>query len=335
MSWHSPVFAWATGSNILDGYLGNAGWSTTLLLAGLAIALFWRLTTVAKHQRLLGFFGIVRGRPMTTIYTSRVEVRERQPTDTEAPTVGVMPVNNGYSGPTINAHEYRAAILLQKQIATLPRAWVSRRILGWYMWHYLGLDPTEPAVEVSPAHGRTRRESKQALAKPEEYSGLVENAVLVGNGMYNLHAYRVGEQNSRFEPFVTFERDGLWSAAAHPGESHPLAVRCWKRRGKQSFGCDWLQGRGNPAGERELFVIQRLSYQPAAGPPVVVVQCAGTCAAATVAAVLCLLADWETLADRFKSQDFAVCFAARIPQAARNDWPSDSLDWGELNYANY
>ncbi|HEY7147056.1 MAG TPA: hypothetical protein VH637_22650 [Streptosporangiaceae bacterium] len=286
-------------SGFLPGVVGNllADLIFALLAAAVAIALgnlFWR-------RGVRRFFNIPRGKGRLPIFLSNIVVQK-------SGTIGTGTVAEGFHGTAITEVEYACALNFASQIETKP---VYRALRA--------LDPDDLFVRVDPVVCRINISPKATVlqeAGNSEITSLVHHlirnrsAITVGAPIYNVLTYHLMDEIPSHFSFIRREDNGL-------------PVRGIKIRNYRGGEREYLR---HPEGSRqvEYFIVEKLTWhdQPGGGRArdTKIFICAGTCSAATAAA-LQILADWRSLRRVSGGRDFAYLYELYL----------DSVDGREMN----
>lgn len=257
------------------------------IFAVLVVVVAIVLGNVAWRRKVRRFFGMTPGRGRLPVYLSNIWVKR-------AGTIGTGPITVGYHGTAITELEYKYALAFAATVESKPfyralRAIDSAELLTT-------VDPIVCHIQTSP--------TVDDFGDGGAINDLVGSGttIIVGAAIYNvLTKHLMAAVPSRFE-FIRRESDGergikvsnfrgneskeFWryedSTNRSSGEKHPF--------NKEYFiveRLEWTRGQGKDERSSTIFI------------------CAGTCSAATAAA-LRVLADWPALAKRFRGREFGL-----------------------------
>jgi hypothetical protein len=279
------------GNKILLDLLVNvaANIVATLILGGLALIVL----TNYRSRGVRRFFGVAGGGASVKIYLSAIAVKK-------GGTTGTAEIREGFHGDAMTELEYRHALRFASLLRSGSFSWVLTTVLG----SRAGADKILSTIEKSPSYRQNKRddESQIVYENPPVSAQLHESTctVLVGGPIYNLLTHELLRSRptnaNRFFEFIR-ENDsdgngvrGIRDLTVRVPESHV-------RRTSNGSIIDY-------------FIVSRLTLER--GKKTFV--CAGTCTAATAAAVD-QLANWEQF-KKFDDKDFGVLYRIYLPHSS-------------------
>ena len=282
----------STWSTIWTGVAADAIYTVLAASVASLIALF---VVGRRRRRLFRFFGIRHNNSQVQIYLSRVEVLEGGSKGTD------KSLNHGFTGPAIAKLEYQGALEV-KQLLQSP------------------LLNSLPSILRSILEGRANRiTSADVSIEPSpqsEYLGHIfeqsnDVVMLLGSDVYS-HAVRYVYQGEHsFLQFVS-ETSGLpYHSNSVPNDAPTFAVR--------SGSGSWSVIPARSIG-REVGTIQRVTLDSGRQ----LLMCAGISASTTFASTKYLCSRWQSLADRFGTDDFLVVLGYPKQQADSDELQSPS-----------
>ncbi len=217
-----------------------------------------------NRQHILRFFGINQKKSVLRIYVSRLEIKPRG-------TIGIEPIEVGYSGPAINQVEYQGALLIREALKSKWLSLLPNKLQDWLGNLSFVLMSVDPPIEVSPQ---------------QEADISYDNLVILGSSIYNLASKCYMEHPSCAFYFTKNEsgervfriRDGGLKDIELPGRS---------------------QGQ-------ELGIIQRIKDNKHG---TVVFICAGLGTSATYGSARYLIENWRSLQRKYHDADFSIFLA--------------------------
>jgi len=221
-------------------------------------------TVIINRQRTLRFFGISRQKPALRIYVSRLEIKP-------SGTIGIEPIEIGYSGPAINQVEFQGALLIRDALRSKWLSLLPSRLQDWLGQQSVTLMTVDPPIEVSPQ---------------VEADVSYDNLVVLGSSVYSLVSKIYLEHPSCMFQFVK-----------NASGERTLRMRDGGLKDVE------LPGRSK---DQELGIIQRINDH---NHGTVVYICAGLGASATYGSIRYLIKNWVYLQRKYKDADFGICLA--------------------------
>lgn len=305
------------GANVLSDIVSNA------LCVGVPLLVVFIAYHHRSRRRLRRFFGLTERRGgIVRIWLSNIYVKP-------AGTLSPLRIGRGFVGPAIIAAEYQYALQVASAIQTRPFVGAAYALLEQFGVKALDvpvgcrIGPSLDYVRVPhpriDEHQPVDFDTDQAMvAAIRRALSAHDSVVLVGSPVYNVLTHYVlahcGDQTrvrfveSSAEPGHL--ASGVEILGFHPnGASHVFERRL-------------TEGPDGTVIHEEYFVLQKITNWNRTGTTIFV--CAGTCTAATAAA-LARLANWRTIAAEFGAGPFALVCAVRTADRelpAANDEPA-------------
>jgi hypothetical protein len=278
---------WNITVGLITGLIANVIFA--ILVAVTAIVLgnyYWR-------RRVREFFDILPKKGRLPIFLSNIVVKR-------SGTVGTAPIAQGFYGTAISEVEYFYALQFAATVETRPayralRALDPDDILT-------PVDPIVCEINISPTVEEigasdtidTLRVIRQIIGN--------RTAVIIGAPIYNTFTLHLMDKLSSRFSFIREEDNG--------NPTRGIKVRSY--RGRDEYR-DFIRRPADDGGQRQLeyFILERLTWKiraDAAGGrnTTKVFICAGTCSAATAAAVRALAKNWPDLKRRTNNGEFGM-----------------------------
>lgn len=238
--------------------------------AGALILIGYIAWVAAEHQPVLRFFGVNKGQTKVNIILSRVEIEKSGTTrkfDDRA---------RDYVGPLIGFTEYRAALMLQRQLQSRLLVHMPSRLVEILRrtWKTIAI---EPSIELCPM---------SVDFVPNDITLRQGTLILLGSSTYNSATKYYSE---RFRLLYDFDYD-----------RGRLVVKKNRRQFRISD-----EEKPAPRLQERFGVVQRISL-PGPTPHRTVLICAGSGQTETQACVKWLIKEWKDLQKRYGSKDFAI-----------------------------
>lgn len=257
------------------------------LLAGLAV-------TVYRARGIKRFFGISGGGSRIKVFLSAIAV---EPCGTR----GTAAIQEGFHGDAITEIEYRHAVEFVALLRGGSISWIVTTVLG----ARAGADRILSSIEKSPSFKQNSRTTSGDVEYdlPTISAKLREQdcAVLIGGPIYNLLTHHVLRSRpsdpQRRNQFFEFIRENDTSGRAIRG------IRTVAGVAPQDF-----VRTETAASIQDYFIVTRITL---ANSKKRVLVCAGTCTAATSAAVDQLI-NWRQY-KRFGDKDFGILYRIHLP----------------------
>lgn len=317
------------GANLLSDIVSNA------LCVGVPLLIVFIAYHHRSRRRLRRFFGLTerRGGPVR-IWLSNIYVKP-------AGTLSPLRIGRGFVGPAIIAAEYQYALQVASAIQTRPFVGAAYALLEQFGVKALDvpvscrIGPSLDYVRVPhqriDEHEPVDFDTDQAMvAAIRQALAAHESIVLVGSPVYNVLTHyaltNCGEQ-TRVRFVASSAEPGHLASGVEILGFHPSgASHVFERR--------LIEGADGTVFHEEYFVLQKITNWNRTGTTIFV--CAGTCTAATAAA-LAKLSNWRTIEAEFGTAPFALVYAVRTtdrempavveepatPWVATRIWPAE------------
>lgn len=248
------------------------------------------------------FFGFAPGQSQLKVYLSAIAV-QRQGTIATAPIIG------GFHGDAMTEIEYRHALRFASSIKSGSASWIITTIFG----QRAGAEEVLSTIEKSPSFRKNERRKEgpgvgEVLYDEQAASAALKDqacTVLVGGPIYNLlvhHLLRARPTEPRTTRLFEFIRENTDFGDPVRGIRTLFGVTAE----------DYVRTEENGI-LRDYFIVEKISYK---GRKVFI--CAGTCTAATAAAIDKLL-EWRHLERKFGARDFGCLYRIYLPPVSAND----------------
>lgn len=281
MTWHN------LSTGLITGLIAN--FIFAILVATTAIALgnyYWR-------RRVRDFFDILPRKGRLPIFLSNIVVKR-------SGTIGTAPIAQGFYGTAISEVEYFYALQFAATVETRPayralRALDPDDILT-------PVDPIVCEVNISPTADEIgASDSIDTLRVIRQTIGN-RTAIIVGAPIYNTFTLHLMDKLSSKFSFIRDEVNG--------NPVRGIKVRQYKG---QDDHRDYIRRPDDDGGQRQLeyFILEKLTWPIRADAgggrkSTKIFICAGTCSAATAAAVRALSKNWKDLKQRTTSANFGI-----------------------------
>jgi hypothetical protein len=278
----------------------------TALLANLVFAAFVALFAILasraiSRRRVRHFFGISARKGSLPIYVSNIyvnpDVRSSQHPDTRA-TIGTERIDRGFYGTAISEVEYYHALLFAAAVETRPAIRALRAVVPDD--HFVPPEPIVCRIEPSPFIGTLADPVLRSLRDRVGNNSIV----VVGAPVYNtLAKHLLGQLESR----VRFIRD---PDSSKPVQERGIEFTNWRNEKMAYFRTNPPPDSGEPL--EEYYVVEKLEWPVASGSgrqlqaKTRVFICAGTCSAATAAALRLLERNWLRLSRETGGNNFGI-----------------------------
>lgn len=291
------------GANLLSDVASNA------LCLGVPLLVAFAAYHLRPRRRLRRFFGLTERRGATVhIWMSNIFVKP-------AGTLSPLRIGRGFIGSAIIAAEYQYALALAAAIQSRPFVGAAYALLEQLGVKALDLPvscrigPSLDYVQVPhqrvDEHRPVDFDADQAMvAAIRRVLATHESTVLAGSPVYNVLTHYVlgncGDQT----------RVRFVEAHGEPGHlASGIEILGFHRSGASHvFERRLTEGGDGTVIHEEYFVLQKITNWNGTGTAIFV--CAGTCTAATAAA-LAKLSNWRSMAAEFGMGPFAVVYAVR------------------------
>jgi hypothetical protein len=265
------------------------------LVADLLFALIVALIAIAVgryvyRKRIRQFFGVTPREKRLPIYLSNIVVNRNG-------TTGTGPLTEGFFGTAITEVEYYYALILASTIDTRPTYRALRALDPEDV--FTPVEPIVCEIRVSPSAEKVEEKTHDSDLMTYLRSEIGRNAViLVGGTPYNtLTLHLMEELDSRFR-FIREEQEGRFVRGVQFKEGKKVHK--------------YIRGRASDSDTfTEYYVVEKLTWKLTATSPsgrrdTKVFICAGTCSAATAAAVRLLARNWQRLLRQTDGANFGI-----------------------------
>lgn len=283
----SGVVTWSDLPNgLVTGLIANLIFAVLVALAAIGIGnYYWR-------RRVRDFFDILPKKGRLPIFLSNIVVRQ-------AGTTGTAPIAQGFYGTAISEVEYFYALQLAATLETRP----AYRALSALDPNdiFTPVDPIVCEIHISPKTEELGAENAN-LSKLIRQTVGNRTAVIIGAPIYNTFTLHLMDMLSSRFSFIREEENG------HPIRG--IKVRSYKGQDNERR---FVRHAADDSGRQlEYFILEKLTWPirsdtgSGGRKTTKVFLCAGTCSAATAAAVRALAKNWPDLKRLTNGADFGM-----------------------------
>jgi hypothetical protein len=274
-------------TGLVTALIANVVFATVVALTAIVVGrLFWR-------HRVRAFFGIRPDRGALPIYLSNIIVKP-------GGAIGTDTAIRGFSGSTISEVEYFYSLQFAKAVETKPLSRALKKLDP--SDKIIPVEPIVCQIHISPPIGRLGDpDTEDILAVMRTQIGL-RSVIVVGGPAYNaLALYMLQMLSSTFSFIREEDESGL------PVRGIRMHRNLEKHRDFVRRAADGSDGQ-----VLEYFIVEKLTWPArsanASGRSrtTKVFICAGTCSAATAAALRMLAGNWRELERGSEGRDFGL-----------------------------